>query len=61
MATFKNIKGTITIAGEEGAHTFDFSGAKPPQQLKEIPKYAGECIARSLLGAVEIETLVLKA
>ena len=60
MADFKSIKGTITIIGGEGAHTFEFNGAKTPAALKEIPKYAGECIARSLLGADESETLALK-
>jgi hypothetical protein len=61
MAEFKSIKGQITIIGAEGAHTFEFQGAKPPSQLKEIPKYAGECIARSLLGADESEVLELRA
>ena len=58
---FKGIKGSITIAGSEGAHTFEFQGAKPPNQLKDVPKYAGECIARALLGADEGEVLELRA
>jgi hypothetical protein len=60
-STFKGIKGSITIASAEGADTFEFQGAKPPTTLKELPKYAGECIARALLGADDTEVLELKA
>jgi hypothetical protein len=57
---YKSVKGSFRLEGLEGSMGFEFEGSRPPNDLKDLPAYVGECIKRVVLGASDAEVSDLK-